>query len=150
MTQPTPDRTVAGPPPRRPIDASRLVRGNRDRPAAPGEPGETGHSTAPPTPLAAPKARASKASRRSPSSRTVPVTVDEPKETVTVAIRASVRQRSRAAFREANYRERTRSYADFVEGAIEREIARIEAAYNDGRPLPADDNPLTPGRPAGP
>jgi hypothetical protein len=49
------------------------------------------------------------------------------KEQITVAIRASVRQRSRSAFREANYRERIRTYSDFVEASIDREIKRFEA-----------------------
>ena len=70
------------------------------------------------------------------------------KEQITVAIRASVRQRSRSAFREANYRERIRTYSDFVEGAIDQEIKRIEAECKDAKPLGPDAEPLTPDRTA--
>jgi hypothetical protein len=66
------------------------------------------------------------------------------KEQITVAIRASVRQRSRSAFREANYRERIRTYSDFVEAAIDQEIKRIEAECKDGKPLGPDAEPPTP------
>lgn len=137
MTQPAPERTVAGPPPRRrPIDASRLLKDNR---------------TPPPAQSAKEPARAEAAhpGPRLPEANPRLSVAEEPKETITVTVRANVRRRSRTAFREANYRERVRSYSDFVERAIEREITRIEATYNDGQPLPADDEPLTPGRPTG-
>lgn len=129
MNQPVPDRTVAGPPARRPIDASRLLKDNRG--GLPQEaPAKHGPSTG-----GAPSA--------------TPQGDGEAKEQITVAIRASVRQRSRSAFREASYRERTRTYSDFVDGAIDREIKRIETEYNDGKPLGPDAEPLTPGRTAG-
>ncbi|HEY8720900.1 ParB family protein [Pengzhenrongella sp.] len=71
---------------------------------------------------------------------------DDVKEQITVAISADVRQRSRAAFREARYREGVRTYADFVGGAIDREIKRIEATYNEGETVPPDAEHLPRGR----
>lgn len=71
--------------------------------------------------------------------------VEVVKEHVGLRLSVDVRNRARAAFRAAAYFEGCRSFGDFVDGALEREIARIEKEHLNGETL----TPLTENLPAG-
>lgn len=50
--------------------------------------------------------------------------------------------RARAAYDWTRPREEHRSFSDFIAAALMREVERLEAAYNDGKPWPS----LEPGK----
>ena len=65
---------------------------------------------------------------------------------VAVRLLPATRDAARAAYRVAAFHEHVPTFSAFVEGAILREVQRIEQAYNDGRPLDPDPTPIPPGR----
>lgn len=70
-----------------------------------------------------------------------------PKEKITTYIARPTRARAKAAFKATGHLEGDESFSTFVETAIERELARREKAYNDGKPYTGDGGRLAPGRP---
>lgn len=72
------------------------------------------------------------------------------KKTITVSIRANVRNRSRAAYKATSHLYDDESYSDFVDKAVDAEVSRRERLHNDGNPYPGGNANLPSGRPLGP
>lgn len=132
-----PDRRIQGLKPRPEAPLSRLIKAERDaQPSAAPEPDAVR--------TRAPGAGA----RRAPRPAGAPAPAPEaPKRSMTVYIDGGLRQRSRAAFQATRTSESDESYSDMIAKAIEAEVARREAAYNDGRPFAGGAAPLPSGRP---
>lgn len=125
----TPDRSIAGlsPRPRRAPAAASLLRENRpDTVPSATEPEEANRSPAPALERPTSAGRAQ----------------------ISVMVAPQLRDRARAAFRAAAYFEHVGSFAEFVAGAIEAEITRIEREHNDGLPLEPVRENLPAGRAA--
>lgn len=65
---------------------------------------------------------------------------------ITVYINHALRLRARTAYRVTSHLEGDRTWSDFIEGAILREVERREQAHNAGESYPGTDGPLAPGR----
>lgn len=65
---------------------------------------------------------------------------------ITVYIDHALRLRARTAYRSTSHLEGDRTWSDFIEGAILREVERREQAHNAGESYPGTDGPLAPGR----
>ncbi|WP_108720325.1 hypothetical protein [Miniimonas sp. S16] len=131
MSTTPPDRSIAGlaPRTRRTPAAASLLRENRPDPA--------------PAPAAA------DASSDVPAAGLEQTREERPASTaraqISVVVAPELRDRARAAFRAASYFEHVGSFAEFVAGAIEAEITRIEREHNAGLPL----EPVRENLPAG-
>ena len=130
MSESTP-RTIGGlaPRPASTPDLSRLQRRNRPEVVpvsepVPERPSELPTSTAP---TRAPDTAAST-------------------DRITVYIDHDLRLRARTAYRATSHLEGDRTWSDFIERAILREVERREQAHNAGKPYPGTDGPLAPGR----
>ena len=66
---------------------------------------------------------------------------------ITVYVDHALRLRARTAYRATSHLEGDRTWSDFVERAILREVERREQAHNAGESYPGTDGPLAPGRP---
>lgn len=133
---------------------SRLVKANREAaPAA--QPTSTPTETSAATPsapqAAAAAAKAAPAPKKARQAAAKPQRTAQPgsgtKSTLTVYVPGDVRARSRAAFKATQRLEGDASYSDMVAKAIATEVARREAAYNEGRPFDGGDEALPTGRP---
>jgi hypothetical protein len=65
---------------------------------------------------------------------------------ITVYIDHALRLRARTAYRATAHLEGDRTWSDFIEGAILREVERREQTHNAGESYPGTDGPLAPGR----
>lgn len=65
---------------------------------------------------------------------------------ITVYVDHALRLRARTAYRATAHLEGDRTWSDFIEGAILREVERREKAHNAGESYPGSDGPLAPGR----
>lgn len=78
-----------------------------------------------------------------------PFETDEKKPT-TLNIRRSVKARAETAvLRTASLEGGYKSWASFVEGALERELERLEQVFNGGEPFPPNQGSFRQGRPLG-
>lgn len=138
MTEPT-TRTIAGLAPRTSSnpDLSRLQRRNRPEALQPviEPPGELSSDSAQVAP---------------PSTSTAVSSVPEAgaaTDRITVYLDHALRLRARTAYRVTSHLEGDRTWSDFVERAILREVERREHAHNAGDTYPGSEGPLAPGRP---
>jgi hypothetical protein len=84
-----------------------------------------------------------------PAPQTSPRTT-EAKIATTVPIRRSLKARAQTAvLRTGSYNDGYSSFAAFIDGAIEAELARLEAIFNDGEPFPEHNGEFRRGRPLG-
>lgn len=144
-----PRRTISGLTPRttaQPGGVERLLKKNRPQASEAPDNVEPVAPTPEPAPSTAPTARSSKKARPAPA---VEVPTEEPKESMSVRVRTSIRARSRAAYRATSAFEGDESYSDMIEKAIEAEVRRRELAHNDGKPFAANTASLPAGRPLG-
>lgn len=74
---------------------------------------------------------------------------EQPKTKTTVYLDRGIQGRARAAYRATGHLENDRSWSEFIEKAIQREVHRREEAHNAGEAYGEDTTPLTPGRPIG-
>ncbi len=135
----------------------RLVKANRE--AAPASTATQPTSSPTETPTATPStpqpaaaaAKAAPASKRARQAAAKPHRAAQAssgsKSTLTVYVPGDIRARSRAAFKATQRLEGDASYSDMVAKAIATEVARREAAYNEGRPFVGGDEALPTGRP---
>lgn len=65
---------------------------------------------------------------------------------ITVYIDHALRLRARTAYRATSHLEGDRTWSDFIERAILREVERREQSHNAGESYPGTDGPLAPGR----
>ena len=65
---------------------------------------------------------------------------------ITVYVDHALRLRARTAYRATSHLEGDRTWSDFIERAILREVERREQAHNAGESYPGSDGPLAPGR----
>jgi hypothetical protein len=65
---------------------------------------------------------------------------------ITVYIDHALRLRARTAYRVTSHLEGDRTWSDFIERAILREVERREQAHNAGESYPGTNGPLAPGR----
>ena len=130
MSESTP-RTIGGLAPRSASkpDLSRLQRRNRPEVVPASEP-------VPERPSELPKSSApTRASDTATST-----------DRITVYIDHALRLRARTAYRATAHLEGDRTWSDFIEGAILREVERREQTHNAGESYPGSDGPLAPGR----
>ncbi|NKX94243.1 hypothetical protein HF995_13355 [Sanguibacter hominis ATCC BAA-789] len=146
MSAEQPNRTVTPPPPRR-VKPSTIRRDKRETTPAPVRDVEPVVTVPAPTELPAPTPSVASAEVVSTSAAPTKRSTGSKKQPITVQIDADVRERSRAAYEVARFREGVKSYGEFVEQALAREIARIEENYNHGEPLPRVTSSLPSGRP---
>jgi hypothetical protein len=74
----------------------------------------------------------------------------DPKSAVTVQLRTSLRQRAQTAVLQTAGRPGGhRSFAALIDAAIERELARLAAEFNDGEPFERNAGQFRTGRPFG-
>ena len=72
------------------------------------------------------------------------------KKAVTFAIRTSLKKRAETAvLQTAGYQGGYTSFAALVEGALERELARLATEFNDSVPFPCNAGSFRQGRPLG-
>lgn len=95
-------------------------------------------------PAAAPEPAAPRAVPR-PKQRSATVR-DSEKVQLGVKVTQDLKGRARAAFKEAAYYEDVPTFEQFVSGALEAEIRRIEIEHNGGHPLQPRDENLPRGR----
>jgi hypothetical protein len=152
MTDPAPDRTIGGPPPRtvRPEpDLSRMIADRRTE--APTQPSsEAPAAQEPPQP----RQTAASTPKRAPTATRVarpPASAQSAGGTSksTTYLSDATRERARAAYRATNQNEDDISWSDFVEKAIAAEAQRRELLYNGGEPYAGDSSRLRAGRPLG-
>lgn len=74
-----------------------------------------------------------------------PATVE--KAYISVEVDPDLRALARAAFYVLRSRREVRSFAQFVAGALEREVKRVQDECNNGEPLVPEREALPPGRP---
>lgn len=144
-----PRRMISGLPPRPSAQTGgveRLLKKNRPQVSDAPDVVEPVATAPEPTPATAPAASPSKKARPAPA---VEVPTEEPKESMSVRVRKSIRARSRAAYRATSAIEADESYSDMIEKAIEAEVRRRELAHNDGKPFAANTASLPAGRPLG-
>jgi hypothetical protein len=149
MSDVVPDRTVELPA-RRTTGASALIKANRPPAQQPAtEPAPLVEPTVPTPatePVTAPRGqRPAPAKAKATANATANATASG-KAQVSVMIDEAVRDRARAALRLAGFYEGVETFADFVEGALLREVERLERQYNDGEPIEPRNTPLRPGR----
>lgn len=113
---------------------------------APPEPREA--TTAPST--AAPVKRRRLASPAASQVQPAQATEPDPKSAVTVQLRNSLRQRAQTAVLQTAGRPGGhRSFAALIDEALERELARLAAEFNDGEPFERNAGAFRTGRPFG-
>lgn len=72
------------------------------------------------------------------------------KKAVTFTLRTSLKKRAETAvLRTAGYEGGYKSMAALVEGALERELARLAVEFNDGKSFPQNTGGFRQGRPLG-
>lgn len=99
-----------------------------------------------PVPTSAPKS--SPRSKDAGTSGTAPTTEDDSTVAVTTLVRRSLKlQAQTAVLRTQQEPNGYRSFAQFVNAAIERELQRLAAEYNDGAPFEQNPGPFRTGRP---
>lgn len=130
----------------------RIIEGLAPKPAAPlarmraSEREATPAPTAPAVPVAAPATKSgAKTPRRSPRKASSATTSG--KRSMSFYALESTHQRARAAYLHTRHLEGDESFSDMVEKALDAEVARREAAYNNGKPFEGTDTPLPAGRP---
>jgi hypothetical protein len=75
---------------------------------------------------------------------------DRAKEQTSLQLRRSLKRRAQTAvLRTGGYEDGYRSFASLVEGALERELSRLEAEFNAGQPFPENEGGFRTGRPMG-
>ena len=75
---------------------------------------------------------------------------DRAKEQTSLQLRRSLKRRAQTAvLRTGGYEDGYRSFASLVEGALERELSRLEAEFNAGQPFPENEGAFRTGRPMG-
>lgn len=75
---------------------------------------------------------------------------DRAKEQTSLQLRRSLKRRAQTAvLRTAGYENGYRSFAALVEGALEREISRLEQEFNSGEAFPENEGGFRIGRPMG-
>ncbi|MFS0701124.1 hypothetical protein AB6N24_14235 [Cellulomonas sp. 179-A 4D5 NHS] len=98
------------------------------------------------TPVKRPRPVSSAASPMTP----VPSSEPDPKSAVTVQLRNSLRQRAQTAVLQTAGRPGGhRSFAALIDEALERELARLAAEFNDGEPFERNAGQFRTGRPFG-
>lgn len=87
--------------------------------------------------------------RGAPATAPAPATADDDRTVaVTTLLRRSLKlQAQTAVLRTQQEPDGYRSFAQFVNGAIERELQRLAAEYNDGAPFEQNPGPFRTGRP---
>ena len=130
MSEPTP-RTIGGLAPRSASkpDLSRLQRRNRPEVVPAAEP-------------------VPERQNELPTNTALTRTTDTAASTdrITVYLDHALRLRARTAYRATSHLEGDRTWSDFIERAILREVERREQAHNSGESYPGTDGALAPGR----
>lgn len=129
MTEPRQDRIVSGLAPRRPQvtgDLSRLQAKNR--------------TPVPPPP-------SSSASTETPPGPTATTDDNAGKKRITVYIDNEIFTRARGVHKATAHLEDDRSWSQFIEKALLREVEARERSHNNGERYSGSDTPLSPGRP---
>ncbi|OZE33504.1 hypothetical protein CH278_12815 [Rhodococcus sp. 05-2254-5] len=129
MTEPTQNRIVSGLAPRRPQvtgDLSRLQAKNRTPVPPP-------PSTSTPT--------------ETPSGPTATTDDNAGKKRITVYIDNEIFTRARGVHKATAHLEDDRSWSQFIEKALLREVEARERSHNNGKRYSGSDTPLSPGRP---
>lgn len=106
-----------------------------------------------PVPAATVNAPAAPAATPTPASSAAPAptfTESDEKKATTLAIRRSIKARAETAvLRTAGFDGGYKSWASFVEGALERELQRLEQEFNGGESFPPNMGSFRQGRPLG-
>jgi hypothetical protein len=98
----------------------------------------------------APAAPSTPAAPLAPAAAAPVAAESDEKKATTLAIRRSVKARAETAvLRTAGFDGGYKSWAAFVEGALERELERLEQEFNDGKRFPANTGAFRQGRPLG-
>lgn len=105
----------------------------------------------PPAAAAATSPVATTSSTTPPRGSAAPAFADpDTKKATTLAIRRSIKARAETAvLRTAGFEGGYKSWASFVEGALERELQRLENEFNGGVPFPENTGSFRNGRPLG-
>ena len=75
---------------------------------------------------------------------------DRAKEQTSLQLRRALKRRAQTAvLRTGGYENGYRSFAALVEGALERELERLQNEFNDGQPFPENEGGFRIGRPMG-
>jgi hypothetical protein len=89
-----------------------------------------------------------------PATETPPAVAEtmesDEKKAVTFGLRTSLKKRAETAvLRTAGYEGGYNSMAALVDGALERELARLSIEFNNGEPFPRNPGGFRQGRPLG-
>jgi hypothetical protein len=75
---------------------------------------------------------------------------DRVKEQTSLQLRRTLKRRAQTAvLRTGGYENGYRSFAALVEGALERELERLQDEFNAGQPFPENEGGFRTGRPMG-
>lgn len=149
MSNPVPERAITGLVPRPKPAAGALLKQNRPASTSPSPTSEPQNDASASTPAEASRPR-TRSTRSAAKARTTSKKQSAGnKVQLTADVLEDVRGRARAAYRAAAYFEQVATFSQFIENAVIAEVQRIEAAYNDGKPLEPVTENLPSGRPAG-